>query len=91
MISLTIPFLIQKPEFFCRVKNFPTEANSHCFEEAICNNSEIEFTKNLDNSLKNWAYDFDLFCDRAYLATIFGILYFLGGFIGVIFLGIFRE
>jgi len=86
MISIAIPFLVQRPDFLCISKNFQNESNFSCKNEEICYNNEIEISKNLKNSLKNWAYDYDLYCDKAYIAPVFGTLYFVGGLIGVIFL-----
>lgn len=86
MSSSLLPLLAKKPDFLCKEKN--TEKNSYkeCLENDLCKNEFFKYEKNEATSFKNWAYDFELYCEKSYISPVISSFYFFGGIIGSVFL-----
>jgi MFS family permease len=85
-MSISFPFLTYKPEILCHEKdNFITEFH-HCHEEELCKYDMYEYMKVKHNSLDNWAYEFDLYCEKSYFNGLIGTTFFFGGMTGSILL-----
>ncbi len=84
-MSSSFPFMTKKPDFNCKKKD--SLENFHiCPEKDLCKYDFFDYTKISESSLKNWAYEFDIFCSKSYISPLIGSTFFLGGIIGSIFL-----
>ena len=85
--SLQIPYLTKNPSFF--VKKLKSDDPNKIYEmeysEKLCDSELYEITKNPKNSLLNWSYTFDLYCNRQSYSTIMTSIIFIGGMIGTLF------
>ena len=82
IISLSYSYLTKLPSFLCRSN--PNENYTKCDfnEEKFCNNPTFEYIKDPSNSLINWAYSFDLYCNNSIYIPIIGSGFFIGGIFG---------
>ena len=82
--TLSFSYLTKLPEFLCKDTSFPNAQFHECkYSQELCN-SNIEMIKNPETSVKNWAYDFDLYCSREYYNDLISTSFFTGGIIGTI-------
>ena len=82
--TLSFSYLTKLPEFLCKDTSFPNAQFHECkYSKELCN-SNIEMIKNPETSVKNWAYDFDLYCSREYYNDLISTSFFTGGIIGTI-------
>lgn len=84
-LSCCQPLLLLKPEYICH----DSQNNEiDCSFETICNSTQISsYQKDSQHSLNNFAYQFDLVCDRLFYAGALGTSYYVGSMIGSILLG----
>ena len=82
IISLSYSYLTKLPSFLCRSN--PNENYTKCDfnEEKFCNKPTFEYIKDPSNSLINWAYSFDLYCNNSIYIPIIGSGFFIGGIFG---------
>ena len=84
-ISVSFPFMTKRPDFLFKIKN-SLDTYKICPEENLCKNNLYDYLKNPDESLINFSYDFDLYCDKAFFIPMIGTCFFLGGLIGSLLL-----
>lgn len=91
MYSLLYPFFTKVPEFDCISKeksNFTKEDYFPCpYNSSLCSQTDYIFIKNKEKSIDNWAYKFDLFCEREYLSPLVSTSFFLGSMISSVTIG----
>ena len=82
IISLSYSYLTKLPSFLCR--NNPNENYTKCDfnEDTFCKKPTFEYIKDPSNSLINWAYSFDLYCNNSIYIPIIGSGFFIGGIFG---------
>ena len=86
LYTLLISFLTKQPDFFIINKENPNENPLHVsYSKEICDNSKYTINKDT-KSIHNWAYEFNLFCDKEYLITFMTYSIFIGQILGTIFL-----
>ena len=70
IFSLLPPYLLKKPDFYIieiNSTNNISETNNKQsleFKDEYCDSSKYIIEKNPINSLHNWAYEYDLYCDK---------------------------
>lgn len=84
-MSISFPFMTHKPHILCRDKDSVFDTFHHCHDEDLCKN-QYDYIKEKKTSLNNWAYDFDIYCERSYFSGLIGTSFFFGGIIGSILL-----
>lgn len=82
--SSAFPFLTNKPIMLCKEKGNELYDFRHCYHEDWCKYSTYEYIKDEKNSLNNWTFEFDLYCEKGKYVTIIGSSFFFGGMIGSI-------
>lgn len=83
--AISFPFMTKKPELLCKPKDYNGNFEL-CNEEDYCKYEEFDYLKLKDNNLINLAFEFDLYCDKAYIPPIIGTTFFFGGIIGSVIL-----
>lgn len=84
--SINFAFLTYRPNFLCREMADYNSDFHHCYEEQLCKSNIYEYLKLKEESINNWAYDFDLYCDKAYFIPLIGTAFFFGGIAGSVVL-----
>ena len=84
--SFQIPFLTKHPSFFVQKlkSDDPNKIYEMEFNDDLCNSSLYKINKNPENSIINWSYSFDLFCEKETYITIITSIVFIGGMIGTL-------
>ena len=84
--SFQIPFLTRPPNFFVQKlkSEDPNKIYELEFNNELCDSSLYKIIKNPDKSVINWAYTYDLYCERETYATIITSIIFVGGMIGTL-------
>ena len=84
--TLIISFLTKQPDFFV-INRAEQNGNSikMSYSKELCDHSKYKITKDIE-SIHNWTYAFDLYCNREYLNTlvIYSILF--GQLLGTVLL-----
>ena len=86
LMSSIYPFMTRKPVISCRLKN-TLDLFQICPETDLCKNNLFEYKKIPEQSLNNWAYDFDLYCENSHIPPIMATSFYLGGLLSSIVLG----
>jgi MFS family permease len=86
-MAVAFPFLTAKPEMLCREKFNFLDNYKKCHKEEICDNKTLDIIVDHENSIRNFAHEFDLYCDRGYLLPIMGTLFFFGAMSGSVIFG----
>ena len=87
--TLVYPFFTKIPNFKC-ISNNNEQSNEYfeCeYNDDLCKQNNYTFIKDLNTSLDNWAYSFDLYCDKEYYSPMISTSYFLGTLFGFLFFG----
>ena len=87
IISLSFSFMTKQPNFFCRENNNQNFTICPFEEEKFCNKEKylnFEYFKDESKSLKNWSYDFDLYCSNKKYIFLIGSGFFIGAIIGCV-------
>ena len=81
---LTIPYsaLTKLPAFLCKNEN--GEYTSCEFNKETFCTGKVDFIKDKKNSVDNFAYDLDLYCDREFFISIYSSLFFLGAMLSTV-------
>ena len=81
---LTIPYsaLTKMPAFLCKNEN---GEYVHCEynKETFCT-GQVDFIKDPKNSVDNFAYDLNLYCDKEFFVSIYSSLYFFGAMLSTV-------
>lgn len=85
IMNISFPFMTKKPNLLCKPIDSIFDFQ-YCHEEEYCKFSELEYAKTKENNLINMSFDYDLYCDKAYLTALMGTLFFFGGILGSLFL-----
>ena len=80
--SLCFSYLTKRPEFLCRDKSIPDSKFQECQYHIDLCDSNIEMKKDPLRSVRNWSYDYDLYCSRDYYNDLISTAFFLGGISG---------
>jgi len=80
--GIAFPFLTKKPDLLCREKGNELDSYHACHEDETCNNVLYDTIKNHEKSLFNMAYEYEIFCEDAYLSGLIGSSFFFGGIVG---------
>ena len=72
----------KRPEFLCRDKSIPDSKFQECQYHIDLCDSNIEMKKDPLRSVRNWSYDYDLYCSRDYYNDLISTAFFLGGISG---------
>lgn len=85
LIGIAFPLLTKEPGFFCKEKSSNSKEFEICLKENFCKNNFL-YEINPKETLFNWSYSFNLYCNKAYLTRVYGTTFFIGGMFGAIFL-----
>ena len=87
--SLIYPFFTKAPNFKCisKINNQDIQYFNCEYSHDLCLQNNYTFIKDKNTSLNNWAYAFDLYCDKEYYSPMISTSYFLGTLLGFLFLG----
>ena len=87
--SLIYPFFTKIPNFKCIYKdnNLNDEYFQCEYNAELCSQNTYNFIKDEKTSLDNWAYRFELYCDKEKYSPLISTSYFLGALLGFLFLG----
>lgn len=85
IINITFPFMVKKPDLLCKQKNSLLDFHI-CLEEEYCLGSEMEYLKTTQNNIMNFSFEYDLYCDKAYLSPLMASLFFFGAILGSLLL-----
>jgi len=85
IMSCSFPFITKRPSFLCKEKE-SLEIYHVCPERDLCKKDLFDYKKNPEESLINFAYDFDLYCEKSYIPPVIGTTFFCGGILGSILL-----
>lgn len=85
IMSSSFPFMTKKPSFLCKEKESLQDFHT-CPERDLCKNKYFDYKKNIEESLYNWSYEFDLYCSKSYIPPLIGTSFFSGGIVGSIIL-----
>ena len=87
IVSLSFSFMTKQPNFFCRENKEQNFSICPFEEEKFCNKDKylnFEYFKDKSKSLKNWSYDFDLYCSNKKYIFLIGSGFFIGAIIGCV-------
>ena len=86
LYTILIAFLTKQPEFYVIDKEKSNENPIHVsYSKEICDKSKYTIYKDIQ-SIHNWAYEFNLYCDKEYLITYMTYSIFIGQILGTVFL-----
>ena len=95
IFSLLPPYLLKRPNLFVTEINSPNKNNkkSVVFKNQYCDSSKYIIKKDPINSLYNWAFKYDLYCDRKkeYYSAGIVISLFFGATLGNIIFETFPD
>ena len=89
IVSLSFSYLTKQPQFLCRENVNQNLTICNFEEEKFCNKEkypEFEYIKDKANSLYNWSYYFDLYCNNKKYIVLIGSGFFIGAIFGCIFI-----
>jgi len=82
----TFTFMFKRPDFECKIKGDPMDNFNICPEKDLCQNNFFDYKIIESTSLKNWAYEYEIFCSKPYFYPLFLTTFFFGSMIGNPFL-----
>ena len=89
IVSLSFSYLTKQPQFLCRENVNQNLTVCNFEEEKFCNKEkypEFEYIKDKANSLYNWSYYLDLYCNNKKYIVLIGSGFFIGAIFGCIFI-----
>lgn len=91
VVTAGYPFLTANSKILCREKDKNLKFE-YCDLIEICKSfSNYEILKDYENSIHNWTYQFDLFCDKSFYIPLIGTSFFIGALLASIFLSAFPD
>ena len=84
-IPIMLPYFRMVPEYMCE----DIAGDRLCSQKEICDKSIIKIK--LENSLKTWATDFNITCEKSLLFGLLGAFYFLGILCGNLYIAKFTD
>jgi MFS family permease len=84
-MAVAFPFLTASPELLCRSQYNHMENYRKCHKNESCDHLDIIVDH--EHSIRNFAHEFDMYCDRSYLIPIMGTLFFFGAMLGSVVFG----
>ena len=85
VFSLQMPFFIKYPNFYVLDKS--SSNNTYILQqytENICDKSKYIIKKDPKTSIHNWAYEYDIYCDRDIYGYLMTNAIFIGALVGTI-------
>ena len=87
VLSASFAYLTKTPEFLCRRHNdFNPSFQSCVFSSSLCASTKFDIQKDRDKSVYNFAYSFDLYCNKAFYVPMLSTVFFFGGILGCVML-----
>ena len=77
--TLQISYLTKYPDFLIRPVNSTQNFTIQEYNSSICDSSIYEIKKYPNTSIDNWAYNFDLYCNRNFYSLLITSAIFIGG------------
>lgn len=71
-------YMSKAPEFLCQSQTDPTKYEKCKLNSEMCQQKET-LHKDKKSSVDNWAYEFDLYCDREFYLPLISSSFFIGG------------
>jgi len=82
IMLLIFPFMFKRPDFQCKNKGDPLDNFHICPEKDLCHDNLFDYKIVQFTSLKNWAYQYELYCSKSYIPLLYRTLFLFGSMIG---------
>ena len=87
--TFQVPFLTKPPSFFVQKlkSDDPNKIYELEYNKELCDSTLYKIIKNPSKSIINWAYTYELYCEKEIFVTTITSIIFIGTMIGTLFLG----
>ena len=83
ILSITYAYLTKMPKFLTKDETGQYTISVDFDKKLFCSNdNNFDYIKDKKNSVDNFAYAFDLYCDKEFFLPLYSTLFFFGGLIG---------
>jgi len=78
----SFPYLCKRPDFQCKNKGDLLDNFHICPEKDICQDNFFDYKIIESTSLKNWAYQYELYCSKSYFLPLLRSAFYFASMIG---------
>jgi len=79
---IIFPFMFKRPDFQCKNKGDPLDNFQICPEKDLCQDNLFDYKIIESTSLKNWAYQYELYCSKSYFPLLYRTTFLFGSMVG---------
>ena len=88
ILSISYAYLTKMPSFLAKDSLGQYTIETEFDNEIFCSNDNNDYIKDKKNSVDNFTYEFDLYCNKEFFLPLYSTVFFFRGAIG---LNIFRT
>ena len=85
ILSISYAYLTKMPSFLAKDSLGRYTIETEFDNEIFCSNDNNDYIKDKKNSVDNFTYEFDLYCNKEFFLPLYSTVFFLGGLLGSIF------
>ena len=84
-LSISYAYLTKMPKFLTKDETGQYSINTEFDKNIFCSNEDFDYIKDKKNSVDNFTYAFDLYCNKEFFLPLYSTVFFFGGLLGSIF------